>query len=117
MSYALFESGAPYAEWEAACAALNKVQFTAEDVEEGFELIRYAEVDHAALSRYTGRFQDAAPEMVVAALHARFNLVAEAQDCGVDLKVTNPNIYGKMLTGPLIPEDFDIYAAFVDAEH
>lgn len=48
---------------------------------------------------------------------ARLNLVAEAEDCGVDLKVTNPNIYGRMLTGPLIPENFDIYAAFVDAEH
>lgn len=116
MSYALLEEGAPYAEWQKACAVLNKVQFTVDDAQEGFELIRYAKVDQAALDTFTARFQDVPAELVVASLQARFSLVAEAEDCGVDLPSTNPNIYGRMLTGPLTPEDFDIFPAFVDSE-
>lgn len=38
----LLEEGAPYAEWQLACTALNKVPFTVNDAEEGFALIRSA---------------------------------------------------------------------------
>lgn len=116
MSYALLEEGAPYAEWQQACAALNKVHFTVDDAREGFDLIRFAEVDQAALDRFIARFQDVQPELVVASLHARFHLVAEAEECGVDLPTSSPNIYANMVTGPLSPEDFDMFPAFVDSE-
>lgn len=114
MSYALIEEGASYAEWQTACEALNKVPLTTEDAEEGFELIRFAKVDQIALDRFTSRFQDVAPEMVVASLHARFNLVAEAEECNIDLKASRPSIYANMLTGPLFPEDFGVYR---DTQH
>lgn len=114
MTYALIEEGASYAEWQIACEALNKVPFTAEDAEEGFDLIRFAQVDQIALDRFTTRFQDVAPEMVVASLHARFNLVAEAEECNIDLKSSSPSVYANMLTGPLFPEDFGVYR---DTQH
>ncbi|WP_069338301.1 hypothetical protein [Sphingobium yanoikuyae] len=112
----LLEEGAPYAEWQLACTALNKVPFTVNDAEEGFALIRSAGSGVHTITSFAARYQDVAPELVLASLRARFNLVAEAEDCGVDLKTTNPNIYRKMLTGPLTPEDFSIFPAFVDAE-
>lgn len=112
----LLEEGAPYAEWQHACAALNKVPFTVEDAEEGFELIRNAGSGVRTIAGFAARYQDVAPELVLASLRARFNLVAEAEDCGIDLKAQSPNIYRKMLTGPLTPEDFSIFPAFVDAE-
>ena len=105
----LLEDGASFAEWQNACAALNKVNFTVTDAEEGFDLIRFGKADQAALTGYMVRFQDVSPEMVVASLQARLNLVSEAEDGGMDLKITSPNIYAKMLTGPLTPEDFNIF--------
>lgn len=112
----LLEDGASFAEWQNACAALNKVQFTADDAEQGFELIRYGKINEAALTRYMSRFQDVSPEMVVASLQARLNLVSEAEEGGVDLNQASLNIYAKMLTGSLTPEDFNIFPELDDAQ-
>lgn len=111
----LLEPGVGYQDWQTACRALNSVQFTEQDAEEGFELIRYHPIDFDGLERFTARFQDIAPELVIASLQARWNIVAEAQDCGVDLKASSPNIYAKMLIGPLTPEDFNIFPELADA--
>ena len=111
----LLEPGASYQDWQTACRALNSVHFTERDAEEGFEMIRYDPINFDGLALFTARFQDIAPELVIAALRARWNIVAESQDCGVDLKESSPNIYSKMLTGPLTPEDFNILPQLHDA--
>lgn len=113
---AILEPGATYQEWLTACRALNSVHFTEQDAEEGFELIRYDPMDFDGLALFTTRFQDIEPELVIAALQARWNIVAESQDYGVNLKASNPNIYAKILMGPLAPEDFNIFPELDHAE-
>ena len=67
------------------------------------------------LPLYASRFKRCAPELVIAALRARLEFWAEAQDCGVDLKAA-PDVWSALAIRPLAPEDFNIFPAFADAE-
>lgn len=108
MGYGLLEKGAKYAEWKKACAILNRIHMTIEDAEEGIGLVRFEREKGAELTAFLMRFQDVAPEMVLASLKARYHMIADAEENGIDLKKRQPSIYASMLTGPLFPEDFGV---------
>jgi len=108
MGYALLPSGTNYAEWKAACKVLNRIMMTEADAEEGIALVRFERERGDELAAFLARFQDTAPELVLASLKARFSMLADAEENCVDLKKTQPLVYTSMLTGPLFPEDFGV---------
>jgi len=109
MGYALLPKGAKYAEWKDACRALNRILMTEADAEEGIALIRFEREKAKELVQFAARFQDAKPELVIASLKARYHMLADAEENGVDLKTKQPTVYASMLTGPLFPEDFGVH--------
>lgn len=109
MGYDLLPKGAKYAEWMNACKALNRILMTEADAEEGIALVRFEREKGAELAAFLARFQDAKPEMVLASLKARYHMLADAEENGVDLKAKQPLVYASMLTGPLFPEDFGVH--------
>ena len=111
------EWDAPYAAWQAYCDQLNAVTFSnADQMETGFVAIMREQKHPEELPLYASRFKRYAPELVIAALRARFEIWAEAQDCGVDLKDAAPDVWTALAVRPLTPEDFNIFPAFADAE-
>ena len=112
------EWDAPYPTWLAYCEQLNAITFTVDKMELGFTAIMreatFSEREELAL--FARGFRGADPDMVIAALRARYEILAEAQDCGVDLKEKEPEIYEGVANRPLTPEDFNVFPSFEDAE-
>lgn len=111
------EWDAPYGVWQTYCDQLNAVAFSSADkMETGFLAIARVEKYPDELPLFASGFAGQEPSLVVAALRARFEIWAEAQDCGVDLKEEQPDVWQDLATRPLTPEDFNIFPAFADAE-
>ena len=111
------EWDAPFAVWQSYCERLNAVRFSnADRMETGFVALMRNEKHPEELPLYARGFAGCEPEIVIAALSARFEIWAEAQDCGVDLKEDEPAVWAALATKPLTPEDFNIFPAFADAE-
>lgn len=66
-------------------------------------------VDGSKLAAFTARYQDVAPELVIASLRSRYEIFCEAQDCCVDLEKDAPSIFDKLATQALTPEDFYVF--------
>lgn len=109
MPYALLEEGSSYADWRAACEVVSSVTFTIADLKEGFTILAHGDADGVGLKRFAARFQDIAPEIVIASLKSRYEIFAEAQDCGVDLEQDQPEIFASIASKPLTPEDFYVF--------
>jgi hypothetical protein len=111
------EWDAPYAGWQSYCDKLNAVQFSnADQMETGFVAITRERKHPEDLPLFVSGFAGHDPETVTAALRARYEIFAEAQDCGVDLKEAAPDVWAALATRPLTPEDFNVFPAFADAE-
>ena len=111
------EWDAPYAVWQRYCDHLNTVRFGNPDqMETGFVAIMREEKHPDELQLFATGYRSQEPATVVAALRARYEIWAEAQDCGVDLKEAAPEVWTALATRPLTPEDFNMFPAFADAE-
>lgn len=111
------EWDAPYAAWQGYCDQLNAVRFgNADQMETGFVAIAREKKHPEELRLFASGFRGWEPATVIAALRARFEIWAEAQDCGIDLKEAQPAVWSALATRSLTPEDFNIFPAFADAE-
>lgn len=117
MSIECPEWDAPHAVWQSYCDKLNEVKFrNADQMETGFIAITRERKNSEELELFASGFAPVDSVTVIAALRARFEIWAEAQDCGVDLKTAAPEVWTSLATRPLTPEDFNIFPAFADAE-
>jgi hypothetical protein len=111
------EWDAPYAVWQSFCDHLNTVKFSnADQMETGFVAIMRERKHPEELPLFVSGFAGQDPATVTAALRARYEIWAEAQDCGVDLKEAAPDVWAALAIRPLTPEDFNVFPAFADAE-
>lgn len=111
------EYEAPYAAWQAYCDQLNALKFgNADQMEVGFATIMRQDKHSEELPLFASGFRGVDEDVVIAAVRARYEIWAEACECGVDLKETHPDVWAALATRPLTPEDFNVFPAFADAE-
>lgn len=108
MPYALLEEGSSYADWRAACEVISAVTFTPDDLKAGFEALA-GDHDGSRANAFAARYQDIAPELVIASLRSRYEIFCEAQDCGVDLETEAPDVFHSLAVKPITPEDFYVF--------
>lgn len=110
MPYALVEEGATYADWQEACRAINEISLT----EAAFIAGRAARRDPAAFSAFAAQFGGVPEATVRHAIGARDMMLVEADMDGFDLEHEQPELFRSIVTDPLSPADFMVFA---DDEH